>query len=97
MPLFKGIYKYVWPQMRKFKFAFFVILVLFTIRTLLDHIIRPLYFKKIIDILSLGLDQVSSSQSILHLVYALIFISLLTTIIARSVKFIFFKFEIKTR
>jgi len=94
MSLFRAIFKYVWPQMRKFKFALFVILVLFTLRTLLDHIITPLYFKKIVDILSLGLEQVSSPENILHLVYILIMIRLLTTLIARVVKFIFFKFEI---
>lgn len=95
MPLFKGIFKYLWPQMRKFKFALFFIIFLFTIRTLLEHIIRPVYFKKIIDILSLGgADHTASPDGLLNLLFIVIFISCLTTLSARSVKFIFFRFEI---
>jgi ATP-binding cassette subfamily B protein len=94
MQLFKGIFKYVWPQMRKFKFALFSVFFLFAIRTLLEHIIRPVFFKKIVDILSLGLDQVKSPNEILRLVAIIISLSLLTTIVARGCKFIFFRFEI---
>jgi ATP-binding cassette subfamily B protein len=94
MPLFKGIFKYVWPQMRKFNFALFSVFILFAVRTLLEHIIRPVYFKKIVDILSSGLDNVKSPSEILRVVIIIILLSLLATIFARSCKFIYFKFQI---
>jgi ATP-binding cassette subfamily B protein len=95
MSLFRAILKYVWPQMRKFKFAFYTLLLLFAFRTLFEAILRPLYFKKIVDILSSsGVNHIDSSHDLLNLVWIVIFISILATFSARLGKFIFFKFEI---
>ncbi len=94
MSLFRAIFKYVWPQMRKFKFALLSIYIIFIIRTLLEHIIRPVYFKKIIDVISLGHIETTSSDGLLKLVFTLIILSFLTSLCARFVKFIFFRFEI---
>src|SRR3989344_4672119 len=92
---FRKIFKYVWPQMRKFKFSFFLLLFLFTVRTLLEHVVRNVYFKKIIDVISsAGPDHSLISHELFYLVGIVIFVGLLTTITARSAKFLYFSFEI---
>lgn len=81
--------------MRKYSFAFYSILVLFGIRVVLDGIIRPIYFKKVIDTLSISdLERSVVAQDVMRLVGIIILISLIILIIARSCKFIIFKFEI---
>ncbi len=95
MSLFSKIFKYVWPQMRKYRVAFFCILIIFSTRVVFDVILRPLYFKKIIDLLSRG----SSSNSLLahdlyHLIFLIIGINLIVFALARSIKFVYFNFEI---
>ncbi|MDQ3075841.1 MAG: ABC transporter ATP-binding protein/permease [bacterium] len=81
--------------MRKFKFSFFLLLFIFTIRTVLDQVVRTVYFKKIIDHLSVsGINREALSEDLYYLVGAIIFIIFLTTVAARSAKFIYFAFEI---
>ncbi len=81
--------------MRKFKGAFYAILFVFSLRILIDRIIAPLYFKKIIDLLSLGaIDRLSVSHDIFKYVFIMIGIYLSAFAIARIIKFVFFNFEI---
>ncbi len=81
--------------MRKYRGSFYAIFIIFGIRTTLEYIIRPFYFKKIIDTLSENVtNKADLSHGLLILVVTIIFISLLTTITARVCKFIFFAFEI---
>ncbi len=95
MSLFKGIFKYVWPQMRKYKGAFYAIIIMFSIRVVFDSILRPLYFKKIIDLLSnTKVERLSLSHDIFILIFILIIINIIIFIIARTTKFLFFRFEI---
>jgi len=95
MSLFKGIFKYVWPQMRKYKLACSMVFLLFGTRVLLEGIIRPIYFRKIIDSLSIsGLDRMSVSSSVIKLVFITIFLNFIITIVARTFKFIMYSFEI---
>jgi ATP-binding cassette, subfamily B, bacterial len=95
MSLFSGILKYVWPQMRKYKIAFFTIIILFGTRVVLDNIIRPLYFKKIIDTLSItSVDRTILSVTLLKLVFITIALNFTVTSIARFCKFVLYKFEI---
>lgn len=95
MPLLKGIFKYVWPEIRKFRSSLFVIITFFSIRVILDNIVRTYYFKKVIDFLSnTNLDRVLFSDEIFKLVFTIIGIAATTFIIARSIKFMYFKFEI---
>lgn len=95
MSLFKGIFKYVWPQMRKYKPALFSILIIFTVRIILDSVVRPLYFKKIIDVLSINIfDRTLLSHQLLNLVWFLIALSLIVHIIGRISKRMHLSFEI---
>ncbi len=97
MPLFKGIFKYVWPQMRKYKLAFFSAIILFGIRVILDSIIKPLYLKKIIDLLSSNnLSRQDVSVEVIHFVFIFIGISIVVYFISRGGKLIYFSFLLKT-
>jgi len=93
--LFTKISKYVWPQIHKRKWIFYLILVVFSIRIFFDQIVVPLYFKKIIDIFSKGIrDPAIVSHDIFRLLFIIIGIHFSLFFIARTIKFIIFKFEI---
>ncbi len=95
MSLFRAIFKYVWPQMRKYRVACSAIFFLFGARIFLEGIIRPIYFKKIIDSLSLaGIDRMSVSDAVIRLVIVTILLNFVITVIARTCKFIMYYFEI---
>ncbi len=95
MSLFSGIFKYVWPQMRKYKLAFYTIFLLFGIRIVLEGIIRPIYFKKIIDTLSISnVDHAALAGGLFTLVFIIIGINVSLTVIARFCKFMIYAFEI---
>lgn len=96
MVSFSKIIKYIWPQIRKYKASFYAIVFIFTLRVIVDNILQPLYFKKIIDTIS---DKNSFlnpniSEDIFKVVISIIILNIIIFIIARTVKFIFFKFEI---
>src|SRR3989344_5049253 len=92
---FRIIFKYIWPQMRKYRGAFFSLFIFFAIRTILEHIVRPVYFKKIIDLISFsGFDRAILSNDLFYIVGIIISISFLTLFTARLAKFIYFSFEI---
>jgi len=81
--------------MRKYKYAFFTIIFFFSIRVVLDVILRPLYFKKIIDVLSsLNISRIVMAHDLYRLVFILIILNVLLFIVARIIKFVFFNFEI---
>src|SRR3989344_8787997 len=95
MSLFRKIKKYIWPQMRKYKGALYVILALFTFRVIFDSILIPFYFKSIIDNLSRsGTDRMLVSDQLFTLVYIIIGLNLLVAISARTRQFIYFNFII---
>ncbi len=94
MSLFKGIFKYVWPQMRKYKLVFFSLLFIFAVRTVVD-IIRPFYFKKIIDIISIDtLERSIYSTPLLNLIILIILLNLVAHLIGRGAKHLHLWFEI---
>jgi ATP-binding cassette subfamily B protein len=96
MSLFKGIYKYVWPQIRKFKLAFFGIFILFGARVILADIVRPVYFKRIIDTLAIpNVERASLTEALLWLIFIMIVLNTIITFIARTGKMIIYSFEIK--
>src|SRR3989344_3573070 len=95
LSFFSKILKYVWPQIRKYKWVFCCILVGFSLRIFFAEIITPLYFKKIVDIFSLGIgDNSTTSNEIFQLFVIIVAIHILVFFIARFTKFIFLKFEI---
>lgn len=95
MSLFGSIIKYVWPQIKKYRIAFYSIFILFGVRVFLEGIIRPIYFKKIIDSISSTYgDRMSISSDLFKIVLIAIVLNFIITIIARICKFIIYAFEI---
>ncbi|MEY2671591.1 MAG: hypothetical protein RL687_8 [Candidatus Parcubacteria bacterium] len=96
MSLFSSILKYIWPQMRKYKVAFFLILFIFALRTILDAVVRPFLFKKIIDSISIsGVDRISLTEPITNLVIMIISVGFSLLIIGRLSKYMHLSFGIK--
>ncbi|MDE2031069.1 MAG: ABC transporter ATP-binding protein [Patescibacteria group bacterium] len=95
MSLFGDIFKYIWPQMRKYASAFYVIIIAFSLRVFLENILRPLYFKKIIDILSTtNINHILLAHSLMNVVFIIIGISIIALLLARIFKFVYYSFEI---
>lgn len=95
MLLFSKIMKYFWPQMRKYKGAFYSIIILFAIRVVADFIVIPLYFKKIIDTISSSeISRTIISHSLFEFVFIIIGLNIIVTLTARSRQFIYYKFLI---
>src|SRR3989344_293134 len=92
---FYKILKYIWPPIRKRKWVFYCIIVVFSVRIFFDQIVVPLYFKKIIDIFSSGIrDSAIVSHDIFQLLFIIIGLHFSFFFIARAVKFTIFKLEI---
>lgn len=95
MSLFSSILKYIWPQIRKYRFAFFLVLFVFAVRSILDAVLRPYLFKKIIDVISTpDVVRESVASSVFYLVFVLIGVSALVHIAGRLSKYLHLNFEI---
>src|SRR3989344_9630349 len=53
---FRKIFKYVWPQMKKYRLSFFIVFFAYGVATLLDNILKPYIYKEIIDSIVSGSD-----------------------------------------
>src|SRR4051812_34767703 len=92
---FSKMFKYVWPQIKKFKVGFYTILALFSVRMVVDAILRPFYFKKIIDLISLpGVDHTHIAYGVFKLVFIIIALNVTAHVLARVVKFFYYNFQI---
>src|SRR3989344_1212853 len=93
--MFKKIWNYLWPQMRKYQGIFYALLLLFIIRVIFSSVLRQLYFKKIIDILSSNGASLSVDQAeLFKLVYILIGIIIIVMLSARTGRSLYLKFTI---
>ena len=91
---FKRIMKYVWPSMRKFRGLFLGCVTIFSVRAVLD-LVRPLFFKKIVDLISSGpLDRTLLAGPLMHIVYTIIAIFAFSVTLNRISKYMHLKFEI---
>ncbi|MBP9748335.1 MAG: ABC transporter ATP-binding protein [Candidatus Pacebacteria bacterium] len=90
----KKIFKYVWPQMREQKGAFYFILFVYAARVLLDNIISPLVFKQLIDLFSSPItDRSVLSDQIFNIFFIIAALNVFIFGIARYVKFAYYKFS----
>src|SRR3989344_3919492 len=95
MSFFRSIIKYIWPQIKKYERAFWSIIVFFSARIVVDAIIRPVYFKKIIDVLSLSDgNHALISHDVFKLVFIIIGLNIVVLLMARSIKFLYLTFGI---
>ena len=90
----KKIFRYIWPQIRKYKTAFYLIITLYTLRMISGVILTPFYFKKIIDVISSpGTDHTLFRGTLFWLIFLIICLHLLAVLLARSGKFLYFTFQ----
>jgi ATP-binding cassette subfamily B protein len=92
---FSKIFKYIWPQIRKYQRAFYSIIVLFALRVVFDFIVIPIYFKKIIDTISNSdAGRTMIAHDLFKFVFIIIVLNIVVALTARSRQFIYYKFLI---
>lgn len=65
----KRIFRHIWPEIRKYKWSFYLAFLFYGGRFFLSSVLATLYFKKIIDILSTPqISRMAISAELLHLV-----------------------------
>ncbi len=94
MPLFKGIFKYVWPQMRKYKKMLVLVFINFTIAFSVSSTFRPYFFKQLIDTISNNPVHSMVSKKVLLLVFLIIGFNFVIFFTRRIGKFLHLEFEI---
>ncbi|MDQ5971835.1 MAG: ATP-binding cassette, subfamily bacterial [Patescibacteria group bacterium] len=95
MSFITNLRKYVWPQIQKYPVLFYSIFILFGIRVVVDAIIRPIYFKKIIDTLSDSItEKYMLAPELFKIFTIIVLLNVFLLILARFGKFLIFKFEI---
>jgi len=67
MSLFLKIFQYLWPQIRKYKWSFYLTFIFWSFRVFFVFVLQAVYFKKIIDVISGPSHEVVASQ-LIHLV-----------------------------
>ena len=92
---FSKMWKYIWPQMRKYKWMLFSIFLLMIMRVSFGAVLSPFYFKKIIDTLSIaGENRSLLSHNLFNLVFILISVNVIATLVGRIGRFVHTAFEV---
>ncbi len=95
MSFFSNLKKYVWPHIQKHSVLFYSIFVLFGIRVVVDAIVRPIYFKKIVDTFSDSLTvKYLLAPDLFKFFSIIVILNVFLLVLARFGKFLIFKFEI---
>ncbi len=90
---FKRIMKYVWPSMRKFRLAFFGVLIMFMFRIAIDAI-RPLFLKQVIDLIAFsGGDRTVVGPPLFKVIFIIIITYACSFIFGRVSKYLHLRFE----
>lgn len=48
----KNIFRHIWPQIKKYKWSFYLTFLFYGLRVFFDSVLKAIYFKKIVDIIS---------------------------------------------
>ncbi|MBI2630927.1 ABC transporter ATP-binding protein [Candidatus Nomurabacteria bacterium] len=83
MSLLRKIGKYVWPEVRKYRFAFFLVFFSYGLATTLDNILKPYILKEIIDSLASGGNRYLIFNNITHLAIWAVIVILIHQILYR--------------
>ncbi|MBI5139516.1 ABC transporter ATP-binding protein [Candidatus Nomurabacteria bacterium] len=98
MSLFSKVLKYVWPQLKKSQWIFYLVVFLYLARIFLDFIVLPVFFKQLIDLFSS--ENIANSQEIeksaFRLFYIIISFHVSIFFIARFIKFTYYRLVAKT-
>lgn len=71
---FKKIWKHLWPQIKKFKWSFYLTFLTYGIGIIVINVFRPIVYKRIIDVLSTSTPNIVVANSLMLLLATLIFI-----------------------
>lgn len=72
MSLFTSTFKYLWPQIRKYKFSFYTLFLTQAVRVLTSVVLPPIILKRIIDYISTaGPDHSIYSDQLFHYIFLL--------------------------
>jgi len=95
--LFSKVLKYVWPVMMKRRGVLVFIFSIFTIRALLDQVLIPVIFKKIVDLFSTPVvDRALVEDDLIKLFIVIAVVHLAGFFAGRTIKFSIFRFAIAT-
>lgn len=86
---------YLWPHIRKHKALFYGVFITFGLRVIFGVILKPYYFKEIVDLLSFAGPKEIVEKKLFILVLVIIVLNILVLIVARGGKYILGVFEIQ--
>lgn len=65
----KKIFRHIWPQIMKYKWSFYLTFLFYALRIFFDSVLKAIYFKKIIDVISIpSIIKGSVAQELIYLV-----------------------------
>jgi len=70
---FRRVFRYYWPQIKKYKFSFLLILLSYGVAVALDNIANPYLYKKIIDLVSSPNSGPAIAESVFSFVLLVVF------------------------
>lgn len=96
MSILKKITKYVWPIIAKYRWMFFGIFLLHVVRIVLSGVVNPIFYKRIIDVVSSGdMDRVILSDSLYKNIFLIALVLPLGWIFGRTTQYVVSKFQSK--
>ncbi|MCX6747606.1 MAG: ABC transporter ATP-binding protein [Candidatus Nomurabacteria bacterium] len=93
---FRSTISYIRPVFLKYKWAFVFIFILHAFRTIISNIINPLFYKRIIDVISdVGLDRAAFSNDLYNIVFLIALFLPFGWVLGRSTQFLVSRFQSK--
>jgi ATP-binding cassette subfamily B protein len=94
MSNFKSTISYIWPVVRQYKWQFYGIFVLHALRVGLNVVATPIFYKRIIDVISKsGADRAAVSGPLFHNIFFLVAILPVAWFFGRATQFAVSKFQ----
>ncbi len=94
MSNFKKTISYIWPIVKNYKWQFYLIFILHAFRMGLNVVVTPIFYKRIIDVISQGgADRAALSNSLFHNIFFLVAILPTAWFFGRVTQFAVSKFQ----
>jgi ATP-binding cassette subfamily B protein len=91
---FKDTISYIKPTVMKYKWQFYGIFILHALRIILNAVITPLFYKRIIDIISRGdIDKITLSTPLFHTIFFIALIMPVAWFFGRATQYCVSKFQ----
>ncbi|MCI0441711.1 ABC transporter ATP-binding protein/permease, partial [bacterium] len=91
---FKTIFKYYWMQIRKYKWSFYGVFVVFGLSTILSNILIPLIYREIIDVISSASVRIDMQAALFILLYQLAVLVVLMNLLYRAGEYMTTYFQV---